>query len=713
MHRHVLHSRSMARCVSHAGRVGAVISLIVLVALAGCGGEGPTEPVDEIQVNPSAPVLASLTDSIVLTATRSGQPVSSLTLSLSRETRDVGLLPVLQPAALQRGVLKPAGPGTVILNVSSPAGSARVTVRVAVPGAAVFGAVATAHPVGADTLTLLGSGLEAVPLQGAVQVGGQPVTLVYRDANRLRFVTPVIAVEGCEGPALRLPVAVAGASVVEGLRVAVTRADEIRLRTGDFRMLSATEAACIRLPAAGAEYVLAYADMEQETRGRTGWAGFGGTPYGVRLVDRTTAAAGVGGDAAKVVPARALIPGRAAAMPAHIELSDAPAAATDCSDDDFVDLTFWCRSKPWTVGETMTIRKPGSVEKVAVGATVWKTFGNGRFVFAVMDGEESQALRDFKAGIEAAMPHVVSTSMPLFESMFGSSEPNTSEGSGQLLTIIGDFQHSSVGAGCCTGGAPWAAVVLGSWHIPWEPQVFYLLTHEFAHTWQMRWFYDHRPEGGDVWPSVTWGNEGGADLVAYEAQRRYAQLPWRANMGLMEFGDGADRRNPLQQELAAAGDFALGYVDASSFMRDVVARMVESGVPPDDAFMALTLGSLEDWHGWDFQGRKRPGFVERVQAFVPGWDVGDALLVYALSQAADDLTTATTLQNPFYRLAGTEPLGDGFGTRRVETGTGEEIVFARMATSLGVVWLEDGGEGGSIEVTTDRPEVRWAIARVR
>lgn len=694
--------------------LSAALSLLVVVGCA--GGDGPATPTNDLEVTPGAPVLTHVDDSVALTATKDGRPVGGLTLRLVNETREVASLPVLRADALGRGVLRPGGPGRAILDVASPSGTTRITVRVEVTGPAVFAVGPLPPGASPDTVTLLGVGLGAVPLQGALRIGGVEVGLTHRDANTLRFPAVEVGVERCEGPAARTAgVALAGAQVPADLAVPVRREGEIRLRTGEFTFLSDRETKCLRLPVTRGEYVLAWVDLRQEVQGRGGWAGWPTDPYAVRIVDRTGAGAQGTGAPAPATPRTAGAPREPMGSdPGHLRL-EAAGAEGECSDTDFSRPTFWCRSKPWVVGDRMTIREPGSWPAVFVTATVAKVYGNGRFPLAVVDGDDSDALARFRQGIDSAMPHVTGVSVPLFEAVFGTSTPNTSEASGQLLTIIGDFQHSSVGAGCCEGGAPWAVVTLGAWHAPWTSEVFYLFTHEFAHAWQMRWFFDHRPEGGDTWPTALWAVEGGADLLAYEAQRRYAGVPWRANRPLSSFDDGGKPDGPLFREALARGEFGSGYADASSFFRDVVARLVASGTPLDEAYRELTLGSLEEWHGWDTRGTRRIGLTERVRARMPTWEIGDAMLLYTLSQGADDMTTVAALQNPFYRAVGSDPqfAGAGFPRLLLTTGSGQQLLHPGPPTSLGYVRIEDGGAGGSIEISADRPHLRWAIARVR
>ena len=686
-------------------RVGAPGPVTLLIVLAAFGCDGPTGPDYALEVTPADITLETLADSVVVTATYEGEPVADFTLFLSSEQRGVDELRVLSMEALGRGVVKPAGPGRAVLTVKSSLGDGRMTVRVAPPGPTVFEARSTSRPLGPDTVTLLGSGLGQVPMEGGVLVGGEPVTLLTRTATSLRFIPPVVAQETCSGAAPARPVEVPGAAMAAGLSVALPRSGEIRLERGGYVMLGEHEELCLRLPAHAGQYILAYADLRQEVAGRTGWAGFGVDPYVIEVGDRTVAASG--GEVAGAA-ARARAAGDGAPHVRWVQSS----GHAPCSDTDFTALMFWCRSTPWAVGDTMRIRKPGSMSDT-ITATVWKVYG-GRFAFAVADGDDSENLRAFKSQIESAMPAVQSVSVPLFQTVFGASLPATSVGSGQLLTIIGDFQHSSVGGGCCgDGSGPWAVVTLGSWHASTSSEIFYLLTHEFAHTWQMRWYYDTRPAGGSQTPTPTWGIEGGADLLALEAVRRRAGVPWGANRTFDSLNDAALPEGPLYKEIMARGDIFQGYEQAASFLRDVVGRMTASGASLDDAYAAAALGALEDWHGFDFDGVKRGGLTGRVRAHLPTWEPGAGLLLYTLTQGADELTTNVELQNPLYAAVGSQPLGAGFGSAGLVAGTDTTLVFARGGTSTGLLRLEDAGAGSSFLATSSRPHTGWAVVRIR
>lgn len=695
------------------GRAAASAVLASLALLAGCGeGGSPSDPDAPMVVTPQAPVFVSPSDSAVVTATVNGKRLSGIRLQFAGESRDVPELPVLSSEALDRGVLRPAGPGTATVTVLADSRTATLAVRVAPTGPAVFSL--SVEPAGADphVVVLAGSGLAQLPADVAVRIDGRPAAVLARGPATLRVRAPEVEPAGCAGGTSFGAVQVDGADVGSHLRAPLARRGEVRLAVGESHLLSAAESACIRLPDAG-EYVLAYADLREVDAHRTAWDNPLSQGYRVTVADRSSAAAAAA-PAARAAHAR---PAGLRASPLH-----APHGATTspvfgpCSDHDFTAVNFWCRSRPWQVGDTMRIRRPGN-QADTVTARVYRV-EQGYLVFAAIDGDNSAALRSFKGALDRAIPLTVQHGLPVLRAGVGGRDPVTSVGSGQLLTIIGDFPGGSVAGGCCFGETGvFSVVLLGSGlnSVYGEgSRATYLLTHELAHAWHYRWFYDTRPEGGDSGPhGGTWALEGGADLLAYEAIRRYAGVPWAANRRLDSFVEGAVDL-PLRDEMAATGDLFAGYVESSSFLRDVVARLIRAGAEPDAAFRAVSHGALEGWYGHGPSAVPRAGFGARVSALLGAeWEPGAAILRYTLAQGADDLTSSPDLQNPFYQRVGTEPYREGFGAHRLRAGSGGTFTTQRSPLSSGLLRLEGRQGGSSVTAAADRPGIAWAIARIR
>jgi hypothetical protein len=462
--------------------------------------------------------------------------------------------------------------------------------------------------------------------------------------------------------------------------------------------------------------VLAYADMRQIDRARTEWPGIVLPPdYSVTVGDRSLGTS-ISNSARLYPPGVArnsMEPARDSAAFAHMERA-ANITADECKDDDFVSPFhgYWCRSKPWAVGDKFIMRRPGTAKDTAT-ATIYRIYDD-HFVFASIDGHNSTRLEHMRAMIDESMPLFRQHALPLIRTVFGDRFPTTSKGSGQLLTVIGDFTHGSAGGGCCYNGEPASTVFLGSTLDGTLSQIFYLLAHEFTHTWQRRWYFDSRSASADPLNTGSyWGTEGGADLVALEAGRRMMGVPWRANIPVP--ANTSDMyTTPWYMESAATGIISGGYVHASSFLRDIVARLVARGVPIDEAFREASRGSLEDWFGLEPDNQRRAGFAERMQAyFGEPWNVANALLLYTLSQGADELTTNAALQNPFYAAMWSAPAG-GFGRHTMIAEQGpQSLVVTRRATSTGYVRLEDKGHGSTFRATSDAEGIIWGIARVR
>jgi hypothetical protein len=686
----------------------------VVFAVLACGGGGsPSGTSDLLVVNPATATLTSATDSIRVTGTVKDAPAINLRLALASESREIPELPVLSAEALQRGVLLPAGPGTAVVNATAASATGtKINVQVAPTAPAVFGVITTQRGNGSDTTTILGSRLDEVAMD-AVQLGGNATPILTRTASAIRVSTPA-APTICTGVGLSRTVTVAGTSVTPGLKLWLPRADEVRLGVNEWRVLTSEEAACVRLPAANATYVLAYADAGPIEAARTQWSPPPYAFFTVNVADRANSAPSmtqgrIFGSAPSVHQRTHLTHVHAAAPPAS-----PVAASTSCSDDVFLDFQafFWCRSKPWAAGDKMTIRRPHSQVSDTVTATVYQVYG-GKFVFAAIDGDNSQQLQKLRATIDSVMPSILSVAVPVIQNAYGTTYPVTSAGSGQLLTIIGDFQHGSVGSGFRTGEVPWAVVLLGSTLANDRAQTFHLLAHEFTHTWQQRWMHDERPAGAqEGYTGSYWGHEGGADLVSLEAVRRWANMPWAANRSIYAFIGNPGLGAAFIQELNADGTLAQGYTPASSFQRDLVARLVRSGLSVDAAFQEVARGVLEDWFGIDPDGSKRPGLTERMRAHLgTQWEPGPAFLLYLLSQVADDRNNNPALQNPFWENAWQDFGGDW---RRVELRAGEHGQFSasRLHMSGGALLLRLPGTAGTFQVTSTDLNVRWAIARI-
>lgn len=688
---------------------------LALLALSACA-ENPTSAGDILVPSEASVAFVSATDSVRITATVNGTPYSGIRLRLREETRAHPALPVLDAPALLRGVVRPAGPGSAVLEVLGGPGlmaTLPVTVNVATP--TVFGALTTDHGSPSDTTYLYGVLLDGVG-DDAVDLAGATVPILERRADRLALPAPAGS-GSCDASSEELALEVRGATISPRVRVAAAGEADIALSVGEWRVLTPREAGCLRF-ADGQEYVLSFVDAGPVEAVRDAWTTLPFSQFSVTVADRT----GGSGSALRSAGTSALAPRFGDLVsPLHAPASlggtgSASVPVGGCSDVDFTNLQFlmWCRSKPWVVGDTMRLVRPHSQVRDTVRATVYAV--HDFLVFAAIDGDASADLLRLRATMDSVMPQLLQHAVPFFREMLGPVDPTSSVASGQLLTLIGDFSHGSVGGGCCANNATWSSILLGSTLASDRVETLYLMAHELAHAYQRQWMFDRTPEGGAVWNTgPVWAIEGGADLLTYEVLRRLSGLPWAADAEVTTIALSTGFARPLAQEGVASGNLVQGYADASSFLRDVVARLVARGTPLSDAYRTVAQGSLEDWFGHEpFAEGRRLGLTARMEAALGGpWDPIEALLLYFLSQGADERVNSTVLRNPFWKEAWREFGGDNRNLE-LRLGTGNSVVTGlRLQMGGGTVRLVLPAGRSAVALTATKPAVRWALARTR
>jgi hypothetical protein len=477
----------------------------------------------------------------------------------------------------------------------------------------------------------------------------------------------------------------------------------IALAVGQFRMLSADEGACFRLPGGLGEYAFTWLDVGDIERQRTRWDPSPLPSGEVVVKERTTPRPqvrdGVGVAAASVGQAGITASGIVGA-----------AQTAPCRDDSFPQGQFWCRSRPWTLGESFTVRSSVSSTGLATATVTWLS-DDAKFVVAEVPGGDATDEAVFRESLRHALPVVMQHAMPLYRRIFG-RDPLTSAGSGQLLLLYGPYAHGQVSGGCCFGEVGLTNVIVLGVGLRRRPaDMVQLLAHEYAHVWANRWFYETRPSGGAWGGGDVWANEGLADLLSFEVLRRVAGMPFEANATAAQFDAGGGPAKAWELEFSPTGDFLAGYAESSGFLRDLVRRLVRRGMSIDDALALVARHTSEGWYGFDPSQQQRTGLVRAMEtALGVAWDPTVAMRMFMLAQAADDLTPNTDLQNVFRRNVSAYVGGDlRIGVREGRPRFATSVPFG----GVGAIRLLDRPGGATFEARSVGNRLVWGIARVR
>ena len=193
----------------------------------------------------------------------------------------------------------------------------------------------------------------------------------------------------------------------------------ISLAVGQWRLMSASEGACLRLPGGNGEYALTWVDVRDIERNRSAWA-VAPLPLGtVAIAERShgTSLAARSAQARASANVRRAGAARISHSPPH--LPDDPESQTaPCQDDAFPQGQFWCRSRPWVLGEQFSVRSSTSPTGLAT-ATVTFVSDDRKYVFAEVPGGRADDHAQFRDRLRLAIPIVMSRAIPLFRAEFG------------------------------------------------------------------------------------------------------------------------------------------------------------------------------------------------------------------------------------------------------------------------------------------------------
>lgn len=484
------------------------------------------------------------------------------------------------------------------------------------------------------------------------------------------------------------------------------------LQPGQTAPLTGEQAACFALtPHAGARYAAAGFDARSIESARTGPEAY------------------LSGDAVyKVDDGSGTTPLTSAA---NLDRSAGPRAPVDFRAEATADpASPFARATPWGVGDRIPVRRVDT--GATVSARVTKVMG-GRYVFALVDADQEGHTNRFMSDTEKGMDFLLREGVGLLNRTWGSGEPSTSAGSGQVLVVYAGWNPDQ-GAGTASTFAATDGSGVGTFiwlNLNVRPGVrdgydmldvpsyrLKVLAHELTHAWQMRYAYTSQPAGPrSVSFGPAWAMEGTADLLSMDLVRRSLGISLTSNWGWENRLRGSnDAIAYALQPADTRGRLSRGYYDAASFLQDVQVRMARHGVSADDALLQVARGAVEGWFGVDGAGVRRAGLATRVQAVLgAAWEPADAVLLWTLTQAADDQGDSPELNNPVYASTSDNENPNAWKSAidEVQVGRGFAYQVTRANGSSFFVRLKDDGKGGTVSLSANVDGARWMIARVR
>jgi len=485
----------------------------------------------------------------------------------------------------------------------------------------------------------------------------------------------------------------------------------VDLQPGQTASLTGAQAACFRLaPHAGARYALAGFDARAIDGARGG-------PEPALATDPVYVVGDGSGAAPSPAPSGDRVPSAdRAPSDLHVRMD----AAAD-------PLSPFSRATPWQQGERFSLK---AMEGGVVTAKVEKVVG--RYVLAVVESDRESHTGKFIDDTETALDYLQREGNAVMERVWGGARPATSAGSGQVLIVLAAWNIDNGVGSTSTSAAPDGSGV-GSYvwmNLNARPGArdgynlvdvasyrLKVLAHELTHAWQLRYAYDSQPAGPrTIAFGPAWAMEGTADLVSLDVVRRSLGVSLTGNW---KWQDRLRSPNPgvtlALQPADTRGRISRGYADAASFLQDVEVRMARRGVAPDEALAQVARGAVEGWYGTDAAGVRRQGLANRVRAVLGAqWEPADAVLLWTLTQAADDQTGFAELNNPVFDHAADPENDYAWKAALDEVQPGRPFAYQvqRSAGSSFFVRVKDGGGGGTVSLSASVEGTHWMIARL-
>ena len=599
------------------------------------------------------------------------------------------------------------GTGPGLVQVRATAGELVATAAIQVPRTRpiVLQVAPGVLPPEGGTVVLSGYDLDLVSVFGWT-LDGVAATETSRTSTVVQLSVPGVS-PGCggrgvikvDGPNLYLP---------NGpLRVQRPLSGALSLSIGEIHRLTPANQHCVQLaPHANAEYVISLFDTRGIESGRLGYEdpALRYAPWSLSVRD------------VSVVAASAAAPSRTARSvrqpserPLDIVRLNTPPIQRQPAD------FYQNRTSPYRAGDTFSVYG-WTQEAIYEGGRIF--YADARFAVGTLDRDASfniPARIDIEETLKKFGIHAEAT----LRNAFVDEWPATTEGSGQMLVILGNWGYSGflgIGTGTVDRGS-WIGVNPGVPGTPMDQPLYFaenVIFHEMVHAYQDRYFMRRCVQVGDcdydIW-NHSWAIEGGAEL--------FNEITLASLYGFMLDGNYpvTGMIHNVLGTLFMVGDpwhywFSAGYASASWFLKDIMERAVVAGADRNAAMSAIARGSIEGWFGYRERGGvKRPGLTERMSTLLgQAWDPALAAPLAAVALAADDLTTNPVLQVPFlhnawdqWKPSTTFVLGQGSGMDLTLIG----VVFGHYRVQ------DPDGSGGSIQLAANVAGLEWRVVRVR
>jgi hypothetical protein len=670
----------------------------LLAGLFACGGDstGPAGEAFPIVLASDMITLTELGATVTVRATVGGEPVT------------VRLDPVPDGEARWNSALAVASRASNVVTATG-AGTIRfaVTAANALPGE-VLVSVAPNRPyliwpeghasVGPDAPLLLdGFGVESLEPE-LLTAGNDHPSIDVLDSARVHLRFPPLTGATCGGNMMPLVANPEGVDLIgQGQQVIRPHADERSLAVGETLTLTADDADCLRLGAG--EYMAVFYDARLIYPKQT-------HPYvkdGEFSVVVSDYSAGTPSQHAS-----SIMPMIRAGDHDHPDKPDVVLAGEDWPG-------WWLLTEPAEVGDTLnyTSRLRESPNGVVVLAVV----DGHQLITTPLDSVVPQVTLD---GVVALVEYFNAEHRPWLEGLYGVIP---SGNNGQYLINIVPMDNAGVSG---LAGPHSQTLFIGT--RIWDPHpsdggfgdagVYWLLGHEYTHSYHAAYQIAQGTIGG-YGPRIVarelWQVEGLADHIGYRMGAERAGIQLGGNQLRSEWGF-------LNAFVHFNGQIERGYRPAALKLWDFADRLAAAtGMTWEAAHDSVSLavahnrwgciheisaedpGNCEIYDGlYDMMQRKMPA----------GWDPAEAILLFALSQAADDLTGNPAVQNPHFRSTG-------------DYGTMSHMQDFRLIAYERQAWAASFGTGavgrmrlglggpGAFKLETDIEGLRWKLIRVQ